>query len=169
MSQSRIAEFEASVGEYGTAHRTTAADAESTIADLIEEPAVGAPIPIDDVSLSSLPIELDPTPADLEAAKTGVTVAGLGIAPYGTITIQTTPAGDEPASLFPDRHVAVVAASDIAADMREAMSWIEADVSGDGPSTHILATGPSATADMGELEIGVHGPGEVDIVVVTDR
>ena len=169
MSEHRVAQFAESVEEYGRVHRTTAAEATETIAELIEEPAIGVPVPIEGVSLSELPVETDPTPAQLEAARTGITAAGLGVASYGTLTIESSPAGEEPTSLFGDRHVAVVAASDLVGDMRQAIERIDADVAGDGASTHILATGPSATADMGELAIGVHGPHEVHVVVVTDR
>lgn len=169
MSEHRVDQFAESVGEYGLVHRTTAAKATETIATLIEEPAVGTPIPIEDVTLSELPVETDPTPARLEAARTGVTAAGLGVASYGTITIESSPAGEEPTSLFVDRHVAVIAASDLVGDMHAAIERIAADIDGDGASTHVLTTGPSATADMGELAVGVHGPRTVHVVVVTDR
>ncbi|MFB6268738.1 MAG: lactate utilization protein C, partial [Halobacterium sp.] len=33
----------------------------------------------------------------------------------------------------------------------------------------VLATGASATADMGEIVTGVHGPQSVHAVVITDR
>ena len=35
--------------------------------------------------------------------------------------------------------------------------------------TTILATGPSATADMGALVKGAHGPMEVHVLLVEDR
>ncbi|MFW5900663.1 MAG: LUD domain-containing protein, partial [Halodesulfurarchaeum sp.] len=38
-----------------------------------------------------------------------------------------------------------------------------------GDLSGILATGPSATADMGATVHGVHGPSEVHVIVVTDR
>ncbi|MFB6362014.1 MAG: LUD domain-containing protein, partial [Halobacteriales archaeon] len=37
-----------------------------------------------------------------------------------------------------------------------------------GRRSAVLTTGPSATADMGELVTGVHGPGDVHVVAVTD-
>ena len=39
----------------------------------------------------------------------------------------------------------------------------------EGNKSVVLATGPSATADMGTLVHGVHGPKDVHVVLVTDR
>ena len=132
--------------------------------DAADEPAVG--VDIDGVSLPDR-VETDPTTAELRAAHTGITGASLGIAEYGSVAIEADTAGTEPVSLFVDRHVVVLRESDIVEDMPAAFGWL-------GPRTRdesvdvVFATGPSATADMGGLVHGAHGPKEVHVVLLTD-
>jgi L-lactate dehydrogenase complex protein LldG len=51
--------------------------------------------------------------------------------------------------------------------MPEAFSWLAEHVTSEGGSA-IVATGPSATADMGALVKGAHGPKVVHVVVLDD-
>jgi L-lactate dehydrogenase complex protein LldG len=165
MSSESLSTFESSVP--GAVHRTTAADADAALAEAIEDPAVGTALPYDDVSLPE-PVDTDPSPSALESAATGVTPAALGIADYGTVPSPSGGAGDELVSLYTPRHVAVVAASDVVPDMPTAYERLGEDFAA-GMDTQILATGPSATADMGTLVQGVHGPSETHVVVLEDR
>jgi len=121
-------------------------------------------------SRTSLPdtVETEPSVADLEAASTGVTAAGYGIADYGSVVIQGGANGEEPVSLYVDEHVAVVAASDILPDMDATFDRLAEDIRG-GTGQAIIATGPSATADMGGLVKGAHGPIDVTVVLLEDR
>jgi L-lactate dehydrogenase complex protein LldG len=135
-----------------------------TITARSEAPVVGAPLPWDDVSLPAA-VPTDPTPAALDAATTGVSAAALGIADYGSVVLRATPGGSEPVSLFPDRHVAVVREDAIVPDMPAAFDWF-GERFREARESAIIATGPSATADMGELVRGAHGPKAVEIVVV---
>lgn len=158
--------FAARAAAYGVElTRCSASEAREAIESASEEPAVGTPLPWDDVSLPAA-IETDPIIRDLDDAVTGVTPAALAVADYGSIVLRATPAGTEPVSLFPDRHVAVLRARDIVPDMATAFEWFGDEVRASGGSA-ILATGPSATADMGELVKGAHGPKAVHIIVVT--
>lgn len=151
-----------------TVTRTDADGADAALADAITEPAVGTELGIDGVSLADLPVTLEPDAGELTAAATGVTRAALGIADYGSVVIRGTAAGEEPASLFGETHVAVVTASDVVPDMPSAFDrfgeWARTD-----DADAIVATGPSATADMGELVKGAHGPRAVHVVVIEDR
>jgi L-lactate dehydrogenase complex protein LldG len=146
--------------------RTTPPEFEKTLAAVASEPAVGTPLPFSSVSLPGW-VDADPTPATLEAATTGVTAAALGIADYGSVVIPSTPAGTEQVSLFPDRHVAVLADSDLVADMPAAIERLGPTLR-DGGSA-IVATGPSATADMGALVKGAHGPKTVHVVLLEEE
>ena len=165
----------ASLEAFEDAVRTTTATVDrippdelaATLTEVVDEPAIGAPLPFDEVSVEAVEgwIDFDPTREKLLAAKTGVTGAILGIASYGSLVLRATPNVDELASLFPDRHVVLVRESDVVPDMTAAFDrlgplWAEeaADV--------VIATGPSATADMGELVYGVHGPREFHVVVL---
>jgi L-lactate dehydrogenase complex protein LldG len=104
----------------------------------------------------------------LKTAKTGVSPAAIGIASYGTLVIEDTPGGAESVSLFPDLHVAVVRASDIVESMSAAFERLGPLIRDEGSSA-ILETGPSATADMGALVRGAHGPENVHVIIITDR
>jgi L-lactate dehydrogenase complex protein LldG len=168
MRTDRVATFESELEGVSTIHRTTATEFAETLSAAITEPAVGTEVPIENVSLADTPVETDPSPADVLAAETGVTPAGLGVADYGTVTLPTDETLAEVLALYCIRHVAVLAGSDLVADMPAAYDRIAGDF-GAGTDTQILATGPSSTADMGELLRGVHGPHETHVVVVTDR
>lgn len=169
MSSDRLDRFESSLDALDVTHgRVEAVDLARAVTDAIVEPAVAAPLPWEDLSLEGAPVDLEPTPAALEAAETGVTAAGAGIADEGSVVIQSRPGGDEPVSLYPPSHVAVLRASDLLADLREGLAWL-ADEFAAGRSSAVLASGLSATADMGELVTGVHGPGAVHVITVTDR
>ena len=147
--------------------RVAAADATERIGRIIEEPAVGAPLGFDGVSLPE-EVTIDPTTAELETARTGVTSVGFAIAEYGTVAVESTADGVEPISLYPERHVAVVAASDVVADLSAGFDRLT-DGFDAGRDSVVLATGRSATADMGDLVHGVHGPGDVHVIVLEDR
>lgn len=148
----------------------TAAEAPGVLDTVLESPVVGTSIEEIDLSLSDISVDVntDPTVEELHAANTGITPAVSAIADYGSVVLHGTEDGEEPLSLYPETHVAVVAASTLYEDMASAFGDIADRVRG-GESSHVIATGPSATADMGELVKGAHGPKSVEVLVVTDR
>jgi L-lactate dehydrogenase complex protein LldG len=144
--------------------RADPAAATATLADLVTPPAVGTPLP-DRFGVTLPPaVRTDFTPADLRGAQTGVTHADFAVADYGSVALPATPEGLEPAALFGARHVVVVRAADVLPDMPAAFERLGPHLRDGGSS--VLATGPSATADMGALVRGAHGPKEVHVVVV---
>lgn len=168
MTEALVADFGAALEALDVTLSRTASDTfEPSLEGVIERPAVGAPLPYDPVSLAGTGVVVNPTPAELTAAATGVTGAGLGIAEYGTVMIQSRPGGDEPVSLYPPRHVAVLRQSDIVPGIAEAIDWLGSEFES-GRDSVVFATGASATADMGELVRGVHGPGEVHVLLLED-
>lgn len=148
-----------------TVTRVPADDTADAIANAVEPPAVGVALPWDDVALPD-EAERDPSTPALEAARTGVTPAAFAVADYGSLGLAATPDGSEPVSLYVDRHVAVLRAEDVLPDMAAAFDRLETAFRETRGST-ILATGPSATADMGALVTGAHGPKEVHIIIAT--
>jgi len=169
MPDTTVSTFRDSLAEHNASSSVVEAAAfEDELESLLTGPAVGVPLDIDGVSLADLPVTLDPTPAELEAADFGVTAASLAVADYGSIAVRADAAGTEPVSLFPETHVAVVAASDVEPDAERAFERLDDGARADRASV-VLATGPSATADMGELVYGAHGPTDVHVVVVEDR
>jgi L-lactate dehydrogenase complex protein LldG len=131
---------------------------------LVERPAVGTPLPAP-LEYDSTPVESVPDLAAVESAETGVTPVSMGIAEYGSVVVPGTAAGEEPTSLFARHHVAVLPAADLVPDVPAALARIGAAVRA-GHGDHVVATGPSATADMGELVIGAHGPERVTVMLV---
>lgn len=161
----RYDEFAETAREYGI-EPTFVEPEEVTeaIAARVEQPAIGTPLPWADVTLPE-GVQTAATTADLEGAATGVTAASLGIAEYGSVVLRADEHGSEPVSLFNDRHVVVLRAEDIVLDMATAFEWFGTELRETRDSA-IIATGPSATADMGALVQGAHGPKEVEVVAV---
>jgi len=172
MSTDIVAQFTDSALEtVDSCTRTDPGGFGETLDGLVVEPAVGAPLPSESVSLDGTVVDTEPTVEELASAETGVAQAGTAVADYGTITVESRPGGDELVSLYPPRHVVVVDSADIVPDMTAAFDRFESAVreareTGGPGASRVLATGPSATADMGELVEGVHGPKEVHVVVV---
>lgn len=148
--------------------RIETAEFDATLREVVEPPAVGAPLGIDGVSLEGTDVELSPTPRQLANAETGVTRVHGGIVEHGTFVLQSDEAGTEPVSLYPRTHVGVVRASDLHEDVESVASWLREEFAA-GRDSAILATGASATADMGKIVQGVHGPQTVHAVVLTDQ
>jgi L-lactate utilization protein LutC len=102
------------------------------------------------------------TASDLDAIDAVVTRARLGIAETGTIVLDHGPGqGRRAITLVPDRHVCVVEAGQVVADVPDAFDVLDAS----RPLTWV--SGPSATSDI-ELDRveGVHGPRLLHVIVV---
>jgi L-lactate dehydrogenase complex protein LldG len=167
MATGTVTTFEASLDrlDVGWTHTTTD-DLGDVLGEVAREPAVGTPLPFD----ASLPdwVNTRPTPAELDGATTGITAAGLGVADYGSVFLPATADGTEPVSLFPDLHVAVLRTADVVPGMPEAFEFFGREIRDGDHSSGIVATGPSATADMGELVKGAHGPKDVHVVMLDE-
>ncbi len=169
MSTSPVREFRRSLRRVdATSSVVEPAGFDAALADALEEPAVGAPLPFADLSLSDHPVALDPSPRELRAARTGVTGSRLGIADLGTVAVESRGGGDELTALFPERHVVVLRASDVRPDLESAFAWLAEEFDA-GRDSLVFETGPSATGDMGALVQGVHGPEAIHVLVVDDE
>lgn len=145
---------------------STTISAEELTAELesrMDEPAVASPLG-DGVELPDN-VSLEPTMDELKAAKTGLTRARLGVASLGSIVVPSGPGLDGPVSLYPPKHVAMLTADDIVPDIATALETLSTTFE-NGENDVVFVTGPSSTGDMGELVVGVHGPGEMEVVIV---
>jgi L-lactate dehydrogenase complex protein LldG len=138
---------------------------EDALADVIEEPAVASPLPFTELSLSGHSVTVDPGVAALRSATTGVTGSRLGISSLGTVAVESRASGDELVSLIPEYHVVVIREEDLREDLESAFVWL-AEEFDEGRDSLVLATGPSATGDMGSMVQGVHGPERVHVIIV---
>ncbi len=97
-------------------------------------------------------------------AEIGLTSADFAIADTGTLVFLTEP---RLISLLPPRHIAVIDRAKILMSLDALFSRVPQPVA--LSSSMVLATGPSRTADI-EMRLvrGVHGPGEIIVVIVAD-
>jgi L-lactate dehydrogenase complex protein LldG len=99
-------------------------------------------------------------PPAIEGA--GVSRAAYALADTGSVVLSAS--ADEPraASLLPDVHVTLVSEDIILAGLEELFAAVGDDL----PSSLAIVTGPSRSADIEQqLTVGVHGPGEVHVVI----
>lgn len=150
-----------------TSRRVHEADLVPAIVDASTEPAVATPFRDVDVSLDETSIVVDPTPAEVWSAHTGITEAAFAVTEYGSIYLPNRQDGSEFLSLFVDRHIAILRAENVVSTMEAAFARL-GDALPASRSSGIIATGPSATADMGELVIGAHGPESVHVIIVAE-
>jgi L-lactate utilization protein LutC len=101
------------------------------------------------------------------AADAGITGVDYLVAETGSLAVLSR--ADEPRSLslLPPMHIVVAHRRQIVPDLFDLFAALEAPAM---PSCLSLITGPSKTGDI-ELKLvtGVHGPGEVHVIVMTDE
>jgi L-lactate dehydrogenase complex protein LldG len=108
-----------------------------------------------------------PTDEQLSVAGAGVSDAFAGIASSGTVCIAMGPPLVGAASLLMPLHIVLLPASRIVARPRSLFD--PACLGGEGLRRNLVfITGPSATADMGPLVRGVHGPHRLQILLLRD-
>ena len=110
-------------------------------------------------------VRANPTAEELVASAAGITEAFAGVASTGSVCIDVSFERTGMVSLLAPMQVAVVAAETIVPQPRD---LFRADVLGGRglERDFVFVTGPSATADMGPLVRGVHGPHKLHIIVL---
>jgi len=101
-----------------------------------------------------------------EIAGAGVSRALYGLAETGSVVLAASPEERRAASLLPDVHVSLLAEDRILPGLEE----LFAALGGELPSALAIVTGPSRSADIEQrLVVGVHGPGEVHVVLTAPQ
>jgi L-lactate dehydrogenase complex protein LldG len=99
------------------------------------------------------------------AADAGITSADYALADTGTLVMLSSPAEARLISLLPPVHIAVVPKECVLSGLDELFGILP--LPADQTSSMVLITGPSRTADIEQILVrGVHGPGEIHVVVV---
>lgn len=101
-------------------------------------------------------------------AQLGITGADFGITQSATLVLMSNSHRGRAVSLLPPRHLAFLAGSTIRDDLSEVMEELLSI--GAPPAAIELISGPSRTSDIEmDLSIGVHGPIEVYLVIMSDQ
>ncbi len=96
----------------------------------------------------------------------GITQADYALADTGTLVVFSEAGEGRTLSLLPPVHVAVIEEAQILAGLDELME--REPRFPERSSAMIFITGPSRTADIERtLTVGVHGPGELHVVVLS--
>ncbi len=106
-------------------------------------------------------------PVELVAGRSedevGVSQAAYGLADTGSVVLLAGPDSPRGRSLLPPVHISVLAVDNVLPGLPDLFRELGTDL----PSEVAIVTGPSRSADIEQtLTIGVHGPGEVHVVLV---
>jgi L-lactate dehydrogenase complex protein LldG len=106
----------------------------------------------------------DADAATLFGCDVGITSAQWAVAETGTLVLVSGAERHRLASLIPPAHIAVVPAACLRRTLPEVLDEL---VAGEPSRAVTFITGPSRTSDIElTLAIGVHGPGELDVIVL---
>lgn len=109
-----------------------------------------------------------PNQSELFECDLGITSAQWAIAETGTLVLESERERHRLASLVPPVHIAIVEAGRIRRTMSEVLELIK-NTDGALSRTVTFITGPSRTSDIElTLAIGVHGPGELHVIVIDE-
>jgi L-lactate dehydrogenase complex protein LldG len=98
-----------------------------------------------------------------EDGEVGVSRATYGLADTGSVVLLSGPDEPRARSLLPPVHIVELDAGRVLPGLAELFAELGTDL----PSSVAIVTGPSRSADIEQtLTIGVHGPGEVHIVLL---
>ena len=91
----------------------------------------------------------------------GVSYADYGIASTGSVCINITQSNFNKLSLLPLISVVLIKSENIFDAINQIFPKIK-------NGNYVFVTGPSATADMGSLVKGAHGPAQLYIIILED-
>jgi len=95
----------------------------------------------------------------------GITGADYALADTGSLVMLSSPVEARMISLLPPAHVAIVQRERLLTGLDELLSILPQPA--DQTSSMVLITGPSRTADIEQILVrGVHGPGEIHVVLI---
>jgi L-lactate dehydrogenase complex protein LldG len=136
----------------------------------LQPAGIGEGLRRDGVALESCTLPAAPTERaarlqELDPVLVGLTGAHAALADTGSIVVVSGPGRGRIASLLPPTHIAVVRAEQLSPSLGHFLTANQ-DVVEVGANL-VVITGPSRTGDIeGTLVLGVHGPGELHVVLI---
>ena len=104
---------------------------------------------------------------ELASCDVSVTTCELLVARTGTIVLSAVQTEGRTASVYAPVHICIAYTNQLVYDLKDALQQLKEKYGNQLPSSISFATGPSRTADIEKtLVVGVHGPGEVYVVLV---
>jgi L-lactate dehydrogenase complex protein LldG len=99
----------------------------------------------------------------------GITSAQYAIAETGTLVLESERERNRLASLVPPIHICILNARDIRRKMIDVLDVLQKNGRENLSRAVTFITGPSRTSDIElTLAIGVHGPGELHVIVINN-
>jgi L-lactate dehydrogenase complex protein LldG len=90
-----------------------------------------------------------------------------GVAETGTLIVASGPDNPTTLNFLPDTHIVVIDAKDIAGDYETVWQRVRETFGDALPRAINMITGPSRSADIGQILIlGAHGPRRLHVLVV---
>lgn len=115
--------------------------------------------------VEGIPTEMNAVPDFLFSSDLGITSAQWAIAETGTLVLESEKESHRLTSLVPPVHLCILRAENIRQTLGEILELTGRNLS---PAITFI-TGASRTSDIElTLAIGVHGPGELHVIVVKD-
>ncbi|MBG8552786.1 LutC/YkgG family protein [Hymenobacter guriensis] len=105
----------------------------------------------------------------LEHASASLTTCEALVARTGSVLLSGATGSGRRLSIYPERHLVLARASQVVADIGDALSLLQARADDKIPSMFSLTTGPSRTADIEKtLVLGAHGPRAIALFLLDD-
>jgi L-lactate utilization protein LutC len=102
---------------------------------------------------------------NVRTAAYGITSADYALADTGTLVMLSSPEEARLISLLPPAHIALIPQERILSSLDELLAILP--LPAEQTSSMVFITGPSRTGDIEQILVrGVHGPGEIHLVVV---
>jgi len=118
---------------------------------------------------STVEIMTQASAAQLFNCDVGITSAQYAIAETGTLVLESERERNRLASLVPPIHICILNARDIRQKMIDVLDALQKNGRENLSRAVTFITGPSRTSDIElTLAIGVHGPGELDVIVINN-
>jgi L-lactate dehydrogenase complex protein LldG len=122
-------------------------------------------IALESCALPATPSERAARLQELDPVLVGLTGAHAALADTGSIVVISGPGRGRMASLLPPTHIAVVRAEQMYPSLGPFLASNPDAV--EVGANMVVITGPSRTGDIeGTLVLGVHGPGDLQVVVI---